>query len=312
MTPLRSGSAGCRRAATILLLLLLVQSLANAEQPRHTAPEVESVPARLLFVDRHSLAFERAGVLAELATEGSHVRRGEVVARMKSEVAAAALAVARARVANEAEVVAAQLQFQAAEAEFQAARTANAHTPVLTSLALAPVSLNVFESTAINRLRLAQETAAAEIEKARKEHTVYQRSRDQAEAELDSFLLHCPLDGLVTRGFKRQGEGAQAGEAILEVLSTRKVRVEADIKVSQAVRLVVGQEIEVLVTHVPGDDAQHVTHRARLGFVDPTVERVSKTVRVWADIDNEDNRLREGLPAKLQLPGRAPVSGPAR
>lgn len=312
MTPLRSGSAGCRRATAILLLLLLVRPMAAAEEPRRAAAEVESVPARLLFVDRHSLAFERAGVLAEVAAEGSRVRRGEVVARLKDEVAAAALGVARARVANEAEVVAARLQFQAAEAEFEAARAANSRAPALTSLSLPPVSLNIFESTALNRLRLARETAAAEIEKARKEHTVQERSRDQAAVELESFQLLSPLDGLVTRSFKRPGEGAQGGETILEVLSTRRIRVEADIQVSQTARLAVGEEIDVLVTRIPGDEAGPETRRARLGFVDPTVERVSQTVRVWADIDNGDNRLREGLPAKLRLPGRGPAAGTER
>jgi multidrug efflux pump subunit AcrA (membrane-fusion protein) len=259
--------------------------------------------ARLLFVDRHALAFDRVGVLEETLEEGDVVKSGQIVARLRSEIAAAALAVADARVANEAEIVSAQKHYESAQAEYRSALTANENS-LKRGL---PAS---FEGSAIDRLRLTGEAAAAEIDKARKEHAVNQRARDQAKAELDAMMRTTPRDGLVTRIFKRTGEGVQAAEPVIEILSIGRIRVEAEIDVELGATLQVGDEVGVEIDFPSRQGAVTETFSTRLRFVDPALERVSKTVRVWAELPNPERRLREGLPARFLLspvPSVAPV-----
>lgn len=267
------------------------------------------VPARLLFVDRHALAFDRVGVLQEAVEEGDLVKAGQVIARLRNEIAAAALAVAEARVENEAEVVVAQKHRESAEAEFRAALRANE-----VAIARGATAGLIFEASAIDRLRLTSEAAGAEVEKARKEHSVSTRTRDQARAELEAMALSSPRDGLVTRVFKRRGEGVQAAEAVVEVLSTSRIRVEAEITAALAASLQAGDAVEVDVTFP--SNGKSVTERfsTTLRFVDPALERVSQTVRVWAELDNSSGRLREGLRTQLLLApatSTAPVEAPA-
>jgi len=292
------------RLAAGLFLLLAISPLAMAQTTGKKSPAERSpgVPARLLFVDRHALAFDRVGVLDETVEEGEVVKAGQVVARLRSEIAAAALAVAEARVENEAEIVAVQKHHEAAEAEYRAAMTANKRSLEL-------VGVIAFETSAIDRLRLAGEAAAAEIEKARKEHTVNLRTRDQARAELDAMNRTTPRDGLVTRVFKRTGEGVQAAEPVIEILSTSRIRVEAEISAALAAALRVGDEVEVEVTFPSAEGHVTETFSTQLRFVDPALERVSQTVRVWAELKNPQGLLREGLETQLLL-GRVRSAAP--
>lgn len=267
---------------------------------RSEVPRV-AVPARLLFVDRHALAFDRVGVLEEAVEEGDIVKAGQVVARLRNEISAAALAVAEARVENEAEIVAAQKHHQSAEAEFRSATKANE-----VAISRGVAAGLIFEASAIDRLRLASEAAGAEVEKARKEHSVNSRTRDQARAELEAMTLASPRDGLVTRVFKRTGEGVQAADAVVEVLSTSRIRVEAEVTATLAASLKTGDSVEVVVTFPSGSATATERFSTRLRFVDPALERVSQTVRVWAELDNREGRLREGLRTQLLV---APAVG---
>lgn len=248
----------------------------------------------LTFVDRHEITFDRPGVLQFVVEEAEAVTAGQVIARLRNETAAAAVAVAAARVLNQAEIDSARKQAEAAALEYQAAKAANERNPKTAN--------PVYPQTAIDRLRLASETATIEIERFVKEHAVNERARDQAQAELDSLEVKAPRDGLVTRAFKQTGEGVQVGETVVEIVSTRRIRVEAEIDLAIAPRLKVGNPVTLLVDF-PGSDRTLVTEKyeTQLKFIDPTVDPSSLRVRIWAEVDNPHGKLREGLPARLLL-----------
>ena len=114
-----------------------------------------------------------------------------------------------------------------------------------------------------------------------------------------------PRDGLVTRVFKRTGEGVQAAEPVIEILSTSRIRVEAEVSAARAATLRVGDEVEVQVSFPSATGPTVERFSTHLRFVDPALERVSQTVRVWAELKNPDGRLREGLPTQLVLAPRS-------
>jgi multidrug resistance efflux pump len=292
---------------------LSLASLAPGQETKSRRDEVitselADTPVRLLFVDRHSMAFDRGGVLQLVVEEGETVKKDQTVAELKDQIPEAALAVAEARVANDAEVVSADKQREAAQFEFESARKANE-----TAKARNPNARPIYEESALNKLRLGAEAAAAEVEKARKEYAVNTRTRDQAKAELDSYRIKSPRNGIVTRVFKREGEGAGAAETVVEILSTDRIRVEAEVEAATAWKLRTGQTIDVVVTFPgEGDMTRIERFRTTLKFVDPALERVSQTVRVWADLDNTKGLLREGLRTQIEIIKESPTTESAK
>ena len=62
---------------------------------------------------------------------------------------------------------------------------------------------------------------------------------------------------------------------------------------------------DVTFALVRPDDAEAAepeTFRGRIGFVSPEIDPVTRQVRVWAEIDNTDNRLRPGAQGQLLIP----------
>ncbi len=287
---------------------------AVAAAPTSTAV-VELKPARLLFVDRHEVAFDHPGVLQFVVEEAEVIKAGQVVARLEDGIAKAALAVSEARVMNNAEVISAQKQAELAQLKSQAAEKANAeHQAKATTTPAAPqtgaeptpvsdpASNSLYPKVYLDELRLTAEAAQADIGRFEKEHAVAQKGRDQAQAELNALELKAPRDGLVTRAFKQTGEGTQSGEKVLEIISTQRVRVEVEVPAVTAARLKVGMPATVLVHQPTGVNAMDVErYPVVLKFIDPTIGQVSQKVRIFAEIDNSHGKLREGLTASIEV-----------
>lgn len=276
---------------------------------------IELKPAQLLFVDRHEVAFDRPGVLQFVCEEAEIITAGQVVARLEDGIAKAALAVAEARVLNNAEVISAQKQAELAKvkwdssikanedglAEFNAkaaARSASGTFPSIND----PKYIPTYNKVYLDELQLGYEASLADIERFVKEHEVNLKGKVQAQAELNVLELKAPRDGLVTRAFKQTGEGVQSGEKVMEIISTKRIRVVVNVPAVTAARLKVGMPVTVIVQQPSGENAMDLErYPSVLKFIDPTTEQVSQKVRIWAEIDNSDGKLREGLVASIEI-----------
>jgi multidrug efflux pump subunit AcrA (membrane-fusion protein) len=247
------------------------------------------------FVHRRRLSAERVGVLDETPAEGEFVKAGDIVARLRDEVPRAILAVADAKAASNADIAATEKLAESERFEFEVMSEANAK---------AGGGRPPYPNSDVQRLRLKSEASALAIGMKRHEKRVYELQRDQARAELKSFQVLSPIDGLVTRIFKRSGEGVQASEAILEVVNTRRIRVEGRVTAAVAAQLKIGAPVRV---SFPGltiaKEAAAPEFESTLGFIDVTAEGVGtdRRVRIWTEIDNRDGILRDGLPARMTI-----------
>ncbi len=268
------------------------------EGPR-SGQEVDVVDCRVLFVERRTLSSERSGILCFVVKEGDHVETGESVVRIEDSVPQSALAVAEARAASDVDVRVAKKESEAAHAEHRVALQANRNAP------------GTYPDTEILRLQLTAEAADLKVEQAEHELEVNCLLRDQAQAELETYDVGAPLSGLVTRTFKGAGEGVQLAEPILELINTDTVRVEGFVSVRDASRIRPGMQVTAHVDprgDVPSSRAPQTEPRTevkpfdgRLGFVDVSVQPVTRVVRVWAEVANRDGQLRDGLTARMTI-----------
>ena len=320
---------------------ITAQDAAEKKEPaaQTSTSVIELKPARLYFVDRHEVAFDRPGVLQLVLEEGENVETGQIVARLVDGIALAAVGVAEARVMNTAEVESARKQAELAKAKLDAAEEANqkyrddqkkpasgsgsegsANPPsangAIESPTLddeSPMGGGVFNSVTIRELLLTYQASEADIGRFQKEHEVNQKGLLQAQAELEVLVLKAPRDGLVTRAFKQTGEGTQSGEKVLEIISTQRIRVEVEVDAVIAARLKVGMPVTVVVHQPSGtNDMDLERYPTVLKFIDPTIGQLSKKVRIWVELDNAPGKLREGLTASIEIvPGMtAPAPQP--
>ena len=270
-----------------LVLLATLNSQLFAEE------EIPVQDCRTSFVHRATLSSERVGIIAVVPREGDVIDKDETVIRLRDDVSRAMLKVAQTRAANGTQIEIAETSALVATAEYDAALKANQ---------VSSDSNPAFPPTHMTRLRLSAEAARLEVEAAKHEKALNALLAKQAQAELQTYRVIAPMNGLVTQVFKRAGEGVQQGESIIQVVNTETMRIEGYVTAENANSIHVGMPVRVRFEF--SDDKmerKHVTEMGTLGFVDVSVQTLSGVVRVWTEVDNQGGRLREGLKATMTI-----------
>lgn len=252
---------------------------------------VELGRCRIKLIDQVTLASDRTGILSFVEVgEGDVVSAEQNIAGLMDDVAQANLAIATKKSQNDIEIRFSKKAAELAQAEYDKALEANRTVK------------NAVPDIEVRRLKLAAEKSLLQIEQAEHQKRLDELSRDQAQAELNTYRVKAPFDGVVTRVFKKKGEAVRQGDPILELASTRRVRVEGDIEIQHV--SVVRPGCRVLVRlDIPEVDLEieKETFEGRVEFVDVTVQPVSRQVRIWAEVQNRDEILRSGLTTRMTV-----------
>jgi len=217
------------------------------------------------------------GRLAELRVEeGSHVRQGDIIARLDSADYQAQMDVARAQVQH--------AEADLAEQQRQQRITQN--------LAQAHVVSQDQLDAASSRVRLAE----AALSQSRAGLAV-------SEANYQNTLIRAPFSGVVVKKMAEVGESvapippgvniSTASGAIVALADMATLEVEVDVSESNVARLQPNQPAEVSVEAFPDRN-----YRAVLRQVIPTADRTKATVMVKVTILDKDKDLKPEMTAK--------------
>jgi membrane fusion protein (multidrug efflux system) len=241
--------------------------------------------------------------------EGDAVREGQIVARLMDEVAQASLDVAKLVADDHVEIQFATKLNAVDAAEYAKDLEANKQ------------HLNTVPDIEVRRAKLAMEKSHLQIDKAEHDMAVNKLKADQAEAELKTYRIVAPFNGVVTHIHKRRGEAVRQGDPILEVVNTDMVQVEGYVNEREIWSVKVGCPVTVRLS-VPDAElnVEKQTFQGRIGFVDVVADSASRETRVWAEVANPNNVLRPGLRATMTILPASPeavglktsmISGPA-
>jgi membrane fusion protein (multidrug efflux system) len=117
-----------------------------------------------------------------------------------------------------------------------------------------------------------------------------------AERAVRDASVRAPFSGLVARRTVSRGEFVNVGQPLFELVALDPVEVEFHLADRDSARAVVGQEVRVSVAPFPEEHFRGV-----VTVVSPTIDPRTRTLRVKAEIDNADGRLRPGLFARADL-----------
>lgn len=271
------------RKALLAFVLSLAAACGEERSAEITAPPVmvERVEARtvrdrieaageLLAVEEASVAAEVSGrVTAVGVLEGAAVEAGEVVLEIDRERRLLALDNERALVA-EAEAALAEAQREVARVR------------------------SLFERKAVSRSQLdAAETAER---RARSRLEASRAQQGLAERVLRDASVAAPFAGLLARRYVSVGDFVAVGDPLLDLVSLDPVEVEFHLTERDSGRVELGDRVQVRVAPHPDE-----VFEARVNVVSPRIDSRTRTLRVKAELDNADGRLRPGLFARADL-----------
>lgn len=237
---------------------------------------------------RSVIAAERLGTVSKVSVrEGDDVEEGQLLMALKDDYVRAQLASAESQATNDAKVRQAKTANDTAKEKFNYAREASESKPGAVSKA------------ELAQLRLEVNKTAIEIDIAQHELEVFRLKRDEVKAELASFSVKAPFTGRVIRSFKARGEGVQQGDAVFELVNSRKLRVEGYLNPKDWTRVQRGSKVRVALDRETIGQAKEAP--GKVVFVDIAVEPVRNEVRVWAEVDNADGLLHVGTTARMTI-----------
>jgi multidrug efflux pump subunit AcrA (membrane-fusion protein) len=279
------------------LFLVVAAALARAAggppaaQAGRSARTVRIEACTVKLLEEVVLSCERPGILGSvLVKEGDVAGEGQLLATIKDDVAKAALAVAEAEAESDVEVRFAQAASGVAQLEHERMVEANRRVP------------QTVPEIEVRKAELAARKTALEVEKAEQTLKIHQLKRDEAAVQLATYRVEAPFFGFVRRVHLLKGAAVKQGDPIIELVSTKKVKVEADVKVPDLALVRVGSKVSVqLDASDVGAEAARQSFPGKIMFVDVKATSVDHKVRVWAEVENVENMLRAGLTATMTI-----------
>jgi membrane fusion protein (multidrug efflux system) len=286
--PLRrraAASLGCARATAAALTCALGLLACGSDEPEEGAQAVPvtitpvvamdledriEATGQLLARDHARIAAEVSGQVTEiLVEEGLSVRAGEAVLSIDPERRNLERDSARARV----DEVRAALREQ--ERNFR--RIAELR------------ERGVASEEQRDQAETEQKLARSRLDAAVAEFGVLERALRDAN-------VTAPFDGFVARRFVSRGEYVAPGDELFELVALDPIEVEFHLPEADSSRVATGQTVDVRVAPFPDESFD-----GQVTLVSPTIDPSSRTLRVKAQLQNPDGRLRPGLFARIDL-----------
>ncbi len=120
----------------------------------------------------------------------------------------------------------------------------------------------------------------------------------------ENFPILATVSGTVSEVLTAEGDYVSAGQPVARVSNLGSVWAEFDAYERQLDQLRLGQEVRIESNAYPGKE-----FRARINFIDPSLDARTRTVTVRATLDNAEGLFKPGmfLSGQIEL-GKAPAS----
>lgn len=118
----------------------------------------------------------------------------------------------------------------------------------------------------------------------------------EAKLQLERRRLKAPFAATLVAVSRQPGEWVEPGSVVLRLIQLDRLRVEGFVSADQATEMKPGQRVQIVF---PGNVGKPVS--GEIKFVSPEIEPVNQQVRIWAEFDNPEKRIRPGLVATMEV-----------
>ena len=151
------------------------------------------------------------------------------------------------------------------------------------------------EKLTVDRNQLESEQADHEHEIAVLEMKATENELSAAQAQVARRQILAPFDGVIVQIYVRRGEWVEPGQKALRIVNVDRLKAEGFVTASQAGAELANKSVALEIEGVAGQTPAAGT----IVFVSPEMDPITGQVRVWAEIDNREGRLRPGQPVKM-------------
>lgn len=296
------SGAELRRVMRVLTLTFVAVVIA-AIASRSAAAEpvvLENVVLRPMV--EAEVPARQTGVLSRIeVAEGAVVAEGDVVASLDDRAARLALDKASverdqaaAKAANELRVKYADKALEVARAELK--RSSESIKEFAKSISQSQIDV---ERLTVEKLELERQQAELDITLEEFELRLKDNALETAMLDVELHTVRAPFAGVVALVRGRAGEWVEPGAAVLRLVAIDALRAEGFVAADAIEGVKTGAAVQFAPNASPGADAKPLAGVLR--FVSPEIDPVTKQVRIWAEIDNRDHRVRPGQQGTLRI-----------
>lgn len=222
------------------------------------------------------------GVIESIAVErGDHVKRGQVIAVLRSDVERAAVGVAATKAKVAAEVHAAQASYDLARQKLVRAQDLHARSFI--------------SMQALEQARAEADVAQQRLTQAREQRRIWSRELELAEAQLGLRTIRSPANGVIAERYLSPGERVEE-KPIVRLATVDPLRVEVVIPAQLFGAIKAGLSLTVL-PELPNARPR----QAKVVLVDPLIDGPSNTFRARLELPNPDYEVPAGLRCRVEL-----------
>lgn len=263
----------------------------TAEQVTRGAGWVTLPKCSVKLLDSVVLATDRPGTIDIVEPkEGDSVRKDQEIVFLKDDELMATREIAQEKAENDVNKEFAAASAAVAKAELEKMLESNRKVP------------GSIPSTEVDRGRLNYTKAILQGKQAEHEQQLARLETKKVDAQLKACKIEAPFDGTVRKVLKHKGEAVTQGTPILELISTKIVKVEGRLPVEDIWSVKRGDPVEIQIDFADRDlDIEKEVFQGKIYFIDPTVSPVTHDARVWAEVQNPDEKLIEGLYARMTI-----------
>ncbi|WFB34442.1 efflux RND transporter periplasmic adaptor subunit [Kiritimatiellota bacterium B12222] len=112
----------------------------------------------------------------------------------------------------------------------------------------------------------------------------------------DHFILKAPMGGVVITKNVKEGDYIKTGESLFRIVDLSSLWLNMDAYESELTWLRYGQEVNFSVEAFPGK-----SFSGKIVFIEPEVNRKTRTVTIRVNVDNQERDLKPGMFAKGEV-----------
>ncbi|MCL4837027.1 MAG: efflux RND transporter periplasmic adaptor subunit [Thermoanaerobaculia bacterium] len=146
---------------------------------------------------------------------------------------------------------------------------------------------NLFARRSITKQQMLDATTNRDVARAR---------LASAELQRDKSRVRAPWSGRIAARRVEVGDYVVPGQPVAELVDIARLKVRAPARAADAPFLAAGAPVTIRVDAFPGE-----TFEGRVARLDAELDPQSRTLALEVEIANPDERLRPGLPARLEL-----------
>ena len=127
---------------------------------------------------------------------------------------------------------------------------------------------------------------------------------EQRRKPTEHLTIYSPVGGIVIEKLKQEGDRVRTGDRIYTVADLSHLWVQMDAYESDLAWLRYGQTVEFTTEAYPGE-----VFKGKIAFIDPVLNKETRTVKVRVNVSNEDGRLKPEMFVRAVVQSRVASGG---